>query len=77
MGHFCGAMAGLMVGLVALENRKVNYSRDVILWPVEVSLWLVSPHEIFFQATSQINANVLANNIFAWAKILLGYCRPM
>mgnify|MGYP006975534789 CR=1 FL=1 len=30
MGHFCGAMAGLMVGLVALENRKVNYSRDVI-----------------------------------------------
>ena len=24
MGHLCGALAGLMVGLVALENRKVK-----------------------------------------------------
>ena len=24
MGHLAGALAGLMVGLVALENRKVS-----------------------------------------------------
>jgi hypothetical protein len=29
MGHLAGAMAGLMVGLVALENRKVQYSTTV------------------------------------------------
>ncbi len=25
MGHLAGALAGLMVGLVALENRKVSF----------------------------------------------------
>ena len=24
MGHFCGALAGFLVGLVLLENRKVR-----------------------------------------------------
>ena len=42
MGHFCGAVAGFLVGLVLLENRKVSINPLHISIPVtniKVETW--------------------------------------
>ena len=44
MGHFCGALAGFLVGLVLLENRKVVTSSGAQLLRVsvlQVEMWEV------------------------------------
>ena len=32
MGHFCGALAGLLVGIFILDNRRVQSWEPIIQW---------------------------------------------
>lgn len=40
MGHLCGAVAGLLVGLVVLENRRVEDWESRWLKPAALVLYL-------------------------------------
>ena len=42
MGHFCGAVAGFLVGLVLLENRKVSINPlhiSIAMTSIKVETW--------------------------------------
>ena len=41
MGHLCGALAGLTVGIFILDNRRVEYWEGYVQW-VSLSIFLIT-----------------------------------
>ena len=72
MGHLCGAVAGLLVGLVLLENRKVE-TWEVKLKIVSVCLYLLCLAVcLLWHLVSKIIALALCNVAVVFASVRNG-----